>query len=366
VLGDVLSLDPSVSSRESAIESYRRAIEQTALKGGAYLVSARTRLAETYLEAKGYRQAIEQFSEALQFDPTSARTLRGLGHAYSGAGRAAEAERAFESAAGQQSGCWYNRWTLAKFYGRQGCDAKAVEQMEAVVAADPENLYVQSALASYYLRLERYAQAEKTLKYVIARQPRVVAISNLGWAYYLSQRFDESLEQMELAAGMDPDNPALSGNLGELALLLPGREEQARIAFRRAVDLGARALESNPDDAFGWAINGYWRARLGDRAGGLNSIARALGLAPANKEVQFRSAASYEMLGMRREALDALERALELGFSVNEVHRSEPLTGLLESEPYRKIEQRIIALRQVRGGVDACELSAEPRTAKLN
>ena len=242
----------------------------------------------------------------------------------------------------------------------------AVEQMEAVVTADPGNLYVQSALASYYLRLERYAQAEKTLKYVIARQPRVVAISNLGWTYYLSQRFEESLEQMERAASIEPDNPALNGNVGELSLLLPGREAQARAAFQRAVDFGARALETNAEDAFGWAINGYWRARLGDSAGSLKSIGKAIELAPGNKEVQFRSAASYEMLGMRQEALDALERALELGFSANEVHRSELLFKLVESEPYRKIEQRIIALRQVRGGVDACELSNESHTAKLN
>jgi serine/threonine-protein kinase len=253
---------------------------------------------------------------------------------------------------------------LARFYSRQGCDGPASTQLEKVVAEDPANLLIRSALAPMYIRQEKYFQAEEQLLYVIAREPRPAAVSNLGWTYFLSQRYPESLAQMERAAQMDPNSHLFHGNVAEVARLVPGREQEAADEYRRAVELARKKMDRGAADTYDRSWLSYWLACSHQTASAVEEIEAVLRDVPNSKDTQFRAAIVYEMSGLREKALAALERALRLGYSITEVHRSERLDDLLNTSAYQEMERRISVQNSGSGPNNGC--AAESAMATKN
>jgi serine/threonine-protein kinase len=358
-LANAIGIAGLEGSLESAVEHYREGIEQSTLKGGAHLARAYVALGRQYLSANRSGEAIAPFSQGIRIDPTNAEGYRALGDAYSALDRTAEAEAAFDNAVRVRPKCWYNRWMLARFYDREGCDGLASAELEKVIAEDPANLLIRSALARLYIREEKYFQAEEQLIYVIAREPRPAAVSNLGWTYFLRQRYAESLAQMERAAELDPDYHMIHGNLAEVARFVPGREQQAQEEYRRAVKLARQMVDENSASAFDRSWLSYWLACLRETDAALAEIEAVLGEAPNNKDAQFRAAIVYEMSGLREKALAALERALRLGYSITEVHRSERLYELMKTNVYQELERRVSKQNELAGHTAGCALDAK-------
>lgn len=353
-LASAISLDGSETALESALAHFREGIEQSTLKGGAHLARAHATLGGGYLSANRSQDAIAQFSQVIKIDPGNAAALRALGDAYAQLGRTEEAELAYAKAVSKRPHCWYQRWMLARFHSGQGCDGAASAQLERVIAEDPGNLLIRSALARLYIREEKYFQAEEQLLYVLAREPRPVAVSNLGWTYFLSQRYSESLTQMERAARMEPENPLLHGNVAEVARFVPAKQHQSEEEYRRAVVLARQKMKEDSATPFDRSWLSYWLACLGEAGPALEEIEAVLTETPNSKDTQFRAAIVYEMSGYREKALAALERALRLGYSITEIHRSERLAGLMNTPDYQELERRVSKQNEVSGQATGC------------
>ena len=174
--------------------------------------------------------------------------------------------------------------------------------------------------------------------------PRIY--SNLGMAYQLERRYDNASQWLEKAIALAPNSEVYWGNLAYARLFDPNLASRAPEAFQRAINLGERAVLSNPRDANLHArLAEYWAA-LGERNKSLSAIARAEALAKRSGYVQFRAALVYELAGNRKRALRAVESAMEFGYSLEEIQSSVPLNHLRDDLRYRKLlEKRMSTAR---------------------
>jgi tetratricopeptide (TPR) repeat protein len=89
-------------------------------------------------------------------------------------------------------------------------------------------------------------------------------------------RFDEARAALECAHDIDPLSPAISAGAGVLAYY--ARDYEGALARC------AETLTAAPDFGFAWYVTGLARLALGDPAGALTSLQRALALSPASAE----------------------------------------------------------------------------------
>jgi serine/threonine-protein kinase len=102
--------------------------------------------------------------------------------------------------------------------------------------------------------------------------------------------------------------------------------------YRKAIELAAPQLKATPDSPFLVSRMGKFYASLHDPAQALPLLRKAFALAPNDAEVLERLAESYELLGQREEALKLINKALQLGFSVDYSKRT-PVFKALRKDP---------------------------------
>lgn len=146
---------------------------------------------------------------------------------------------------------------------------------------------------------------------------------------------------MERAVEMDPKSPRYQGNLADAYRWAPGQAASAAKSYRQALQLAEQQLVLNPNDADLRATVAVYYAKLPDRERSLAEVARARRLAPMQPKVLFKSALVYELTGQRDPAINALDLALQAGYSIAEI-RAEPELGELRKDArYERLEQAI-------------------------
>ena len=87
-----------------------------------------------------------------------------------------------------------------------------------------------------------------------------------------------------------------------------GRVADAKTAYRKGMDLAQAEMASTPQRGYTHAVVAYFAARLGDKARAEQEIRRALDLSPGDDEIVRRAVLTYEALGERDRAFEALSR----------------------------------------------------------
>src|SRR5208283_5317361 len=99
------------------------------------------------------------------------------------------------------------------------------------------------------------------------------------------------------------------GNLGDALYWIPSRRSEAATPYRTAISLARAKLEVNSRDANVWAGVACYYAMLDDRAQALESLQRALEIAPRDPDVMFRAAIIYNHFGDTDHCLAWLKQA---------------------------------------------------------
>jgi Flp pilus assembly protein TadD len=249
-----------------------------------------------------------------------------------------EAEKAYKTAIDLRPNDWASYNLLGAFYYSQSCYPEAEPYFRKVEQLTPENHMAYTNLGAVYLSLGRHAEATAMFQKSLALNPEVARpYSNLGMVCEFEGRYAEAATWHEKAIGHAPADDRYWGNLGHAQRWDPNLAAKAPATFRRAIDLGEQAVNTNPRDATLHArLATYWAA-IGERTKGLSAIARALAIAPTSGYVQFRAALVYEQAGDRKRALRALQSALEFTYPLEEIKNSPPLKNLREDPRYRKL-----------------------------
>jgi serine/threonine-protein kinase len=324
-------------AREVGALEQARASTERAIRLGPRLAQVHLTAGLVHEDAGEHALAIDSFEQALQMDASNVDAMRELANAYDGAGRPADAETTFQRAVRLRPGSWAACKDLAIFYNRHGRLEEALSWFQRVVALTPDNYAAYSSLGGVYLRLGRHEPAAAALQKSLALHATTVAYINLGAIRYFEERYAEASESFRKAAQLNPSDERAWGALGDALKMLPGQADEMAGAYRQAIALAERQAVLNPNDAELHSRLAMYDAYVGDRQAADTELASALRLASTDGTVLFRAALVHEELGRRLQALDAIDKALHVDYSREEIGKAPALAGLRGDPRYTRM-----------------------------
>jgi serine/threonine-protein kinase len=324
--------------RAEAIGGLERAIELE-----SRIAPAHVALADIHAGAASpdYGRAMDGYERALEADPVNAAALTGLAEAYHAKELYEEAERTYRDAIDRRPGYWHAHRDLAYFYLRRGRYAEAEAECQAAIDLAPGNWSVYNNMAVVLDAQGRGDEACRYLERANAIEPTSKGYSNLATRYFKNGDYEDAANCYEVAVGL-VDGQLEDGEYqvwGNLACSLSelGEDERAREAYRRAAAWADSLLLRQPNDPKLLCLLAAYRAALGDSARAFELTQTALDFAPGNLTVMFQAGHTYEVLGDRERALEWIARALEGGYSLEEVETAPGLAELRKDERYRRL-----------------------------
>jgi serine/threonine-protein kinase len=284
-----------------------------------------------------YDEAVQQYQQAEELDPTNDNAYTGLANAFENLGKPDEAEKTYKRAIAVRPNhsSTYNQ--LGAFYQQQARYADAAAMFSQVTELAPGNSTGYSNLGSIYLMQDRYAEAVPLLERAVAIQPTTTDLSNLATAYFALRKFSEAAGTYEKALQLNDHDYEVWGNLGDAYYWAPGMRGKAAAAYRQAIALAQERLRVNPRDGEALGYLAQYYAMLGERQQALAYITRASAIAPHDPDVLLSAAIAYNQLGDVDKTLSTLQAALAAGLTRNQL-RDTPNFDTLRADPrFRKL-----------------------------
>ena len=272
-------------------------------------------LGELDSERGNYEAAEEAFERALAINPNSVTSLIGLGDTYARQGRAAEAEDTFKQAVTLQPGSWDAYNAHGGFLFNSGRYEEAAEQYREVVSLDDANLAGWNNLGASLTLSGQFAEALLAYQRSIAIEPTQTSYSNLGMLHYYLGQVGEATQALEKATEIAPNDYLAWSNLGDV-LSFSATPERANEAYARAESLAEEQRRVNSRD-FNTMIDLAWIKAMLDRPEEAAALAAdALATAPEDPRVHYLNALILARRGEPAAAIDSLETAAAMGYSL--------------------------------------------------
>lgn len=230
----------------------------------------------------------------------------------------------------------YSYGVLARFYLRQSRIDEAVTAMKTAIALTPDNEINYRNLGAAYIHGGSYGEARQALEASLRIQPSSAAYSSLGVIHYFQGRYREAAASLEMALELRSTSFLTWGNLADAYHWLPGGEAKAQAAFRRAIELGRRKLLITPNDDLTGSLLVEYQAKMGDTNAALADL-EALPLESGISHLaRVHIATAYEVIGMRREAIEQMHLALGEGYSFDKIRGDPYLAGLWDDASFQQ------------------------------
>ena len=317
-----------------------RASDRRALELDDHLATAHETMGLLHSMAGEYEPAIVSFERALEVEPGNVDALGGLARAYAAAGRPRDGELTFKRAILLRPNYWAAYRDLGAFYNQQGRIGEAVAPLRHVIELTPDNYVGYANLAGVQMRLGHLEEATALLERSLALNRTSQAYSNLGTVHYFQKRYRDAAEMFLRAVELDPSDDRTWGNLADASRFVPERASDAVRTYREAAAHAEEHLALNPRDADLRSRLAMYRAASGENEAALREIDQALRISPQDGLVLFRAALVFEQSGKRERALDAVGRAIERGFSREEIEKAPPLDGLRQDPRFVSLNRR--------------------------
>jgi tetratricopeptide (TPR) repeat protein len=173
--------------------------------------------------------------------------------------------------------------------------ATAIEELEAVVDAEPGNSEAHFLLGQAYNRLDDLVKAADAFRTVLALDPEnAAARHNLGVTYFQLQDPNSAVSEFEAALELDPDDADTHYQLGATYLVLALSEgapnEELLDKATREFETALANEEGMPEALIGSANVHLQRAEYGDAT---ELLLRALDSLPESPEGHYALALAY-------------------------------------------------------------------------
>jgi TolB-like protein/tetratricopeptide (TPR) repeat protein len=310
---------------------------QQALKLDSSLREVSAALAHLYLVSGRYDQAASIYQQQISADPDNADGYIGLGRALDGEQRPADAERALRQAIAAEPNYWLAQTELGTFLFHHGRATEAIPVYRRVTQLVPASPQASNDLGGALEMTGDFTGAASAYERSLALEPTRSAYSNLGSVYYFLGRFPDAVRVYSRATELSPADHHIWGNLAEAQWQIPGSRKQAEDTYRRAIPLAQKSLEVNAKDAASWAILAYYQARTGEQDNAARNLQRALATDKDNLFVYYYGALVALARGDSGAALDALDRAVALGYPTLLVRAAPDFASLRNDARFRKI-----------------------------
>jgi serine/threonine-protein kinase len=219
----------------------------------------------------------------------------------------------------------------------EGHYARAEQLFRRSIRLEPDAVMAYANLAATLMRQNRLDDAARVLQQGLQVRPNDKLYAILGNVLFKRGDYVGAVDAFENAVSSqhgDPGSYLNWANLGDTLLWIPGRRQEARHAYEKARRILHPRVERAPNDVLFVSRMALYSARADDAAGAMALARRAIGLAPESADVQFRAALTYELLGQRSLALEALTKALRLGYPVKYVEAEPDLVNLRRDPGY--------------------------------
>ncbi len=296
-------------------------------------------LGSVYVETGKYSEAVSCLRRALELAPGSDDTYRRLGAVYQELGKRSEALEAMGKAVELNPYFWLNHNVLGAALLGFGEPEKALEEFRRVTELEPDNPVGYDNTGNVYFRQGRWEECIPAYEQSLKRQRHWLTLSNLGTAYFFLRRYRDAVQAFEEAVALNPNDSITMGNLAD-GLRWAGQADRARSTYRKAIALGYKDLQVNPRDVTTLATLALYHAKTGNDARALELIRQARSLRPNSAALCYYEAVVHALGGREPEAVAALEKALDGGYSPREAAADPELAGLAQSDAFRQLLRR--------------------------
>jgi tetratricopeptide (TPR) repeat protein len=283
-------------------------------------------------------KAVVEFQRALQLDPGVEDAYIGMALAYAALNKPDEAEQTYQRFIAFKPNYYRGYNVLANFYLRQAQYGKAAQIYQQAIHLAPENSQLYYNLGAAYLFLGRDNEAISALQKSIKIRPTANAFSNMGTAMFRVRRFADAASNYREAVKLEDHTYQLWGNLAD-AYFFNGQHEEATKAYQKELELALDRLRVNPRDAalLGDVANCY--SQLGKRTEALENLDKSLELGHGDKDLLFNAAVVYNQLGDTGVALEWLQKAISAGYSRSVVRAAPTFDNLHDNARFRQMLQ---------------------------
>jgi TolB-like protein/Flp pilus assembly protein TadD/DNA-binding winged helix-turn-helix (wHTH) protein len=292
-------------------------------------------LGKLHLLAGQNELAMEEIEQALKLRPRWVEARLARAQALVAEGLQDEAETQYKEAIELDPGNWQSYSYLGTYYFNRGLYRDAVAQFQEVVTRTPDNANAYNNLAgAYYLQGNLQSAAEIWLKSVQI-MPTAGMYYNIGTMYFYLRQFEDAVAMYRRAIGMSPDEYLFWGGIGEACRQMPNRWSEAETAYNKAIELANAMLEINPENTEVLENVSVFYAGLGDFTKAFQLL-ELVASKNAEDPYHFYNTALVQIrAGLPEMAEEALMRAVELGYPVNQLSMDaglDPLRGRLRFE----------------------------------
>ena len=204
---------------------------------------------------------------------------------------------------------------------------EALEALERALALSPASALNLSRAGATAQQMGDTKRALDFYERANAIQPRAETFSNIGTIQYGLGDYAKAAAAYEGSLLIRPLSAVTNRNLGDAYTHL-GRRDDARRAYRKAVEQAEAEVSVSPSNARAIARLAVYQAKAGDDVTAMRSLRRAQALAPADEQVLQRAAVIHALAGRATPALDAIEKAIANGFARRLIAEEEDFATL--------------------------------------
>jgi tetratricopeptide (TPR) repeat protein len=317
------------ATRDPAFSEKARVEAQKALELDNSLASVHVTAGNVYLRMARYDLAANEFQQAIKLDATSAEAQAGLASLYQAQGRIADVLPTYQKAIdlGPDDARWPIQ--LGNFYLSKGKNAEAAEQYQNAVKLSPDNAFAYANLGIALRRQEHLVEAESAMRKAVNINPNSPRIlSSLGTVLLMEGKYRDAAGEYSKAVNLAPSDYLTHANLAAAYQWGSFPREKAKQEWLTTIDLAEKERKARPRDPLLLASLGSYYAAVGQPGPALPLLRQAVALAPDDPSVLIAAGEGFEIIGHRKEAIDVIAKALDLGYSPGYVERSPDLVEL--------------------------------------
>ncbi len=221
---------------------------------------------------------------------------------------------------------------VLRWAGKKQESREALRRASGILAGNPE---IHKMMGGFLLEEKQYLEAIAEYRKAVdlsGNDPRMEF--SLATAYYKAGRKKEALELYEKLFADNPGNEDVSADLATLLL------EQGDV--RRALEILQESLKNAPGSESLFAPYALALAMSGRPGDGIPWMLRAVVAEPGNPKYFYNLAGMYALSGKEKEALEALNKAVDKGYSRQDSLTADPVFESIRDHPqFLRILERI-------------------------
>ncbi len=328
-LADSLRVQYALTGDEQLLNEAKTYAEEAARLDDS-LAPVHVALASVHARLGNNDLAFAAVERALQIDANDAVANQTMANMLTRRGRPEEAETYYKKAVALDPEHIGVASSYANFLYNQSRLREAAQLWQAALRLAPDHYPTLVNLGSVLTELNQIPESIAMYQRALEIEPTYMAWSNLGTAYSRGERYDDAEAAFREALAIDDSDWLAWGNLAWVLRLTDPESEASNEAYGRAIEIAEAAREQNPRDPWIFSDLGLYYAKTGQTELASQRLDTALALASDSGEILAAGAETWEVIGDRDKAVELALRALNAGFTRQQLARNAELAELLE------------------------------------